>query len=189
MRTEGYKYRLFLNGKSEIKLNFMFKPKEIKDEEFNLEFNVLAEGSLPIIKCIKYVSRRPLIQASESVIDFGRCMGDGIKETRHLLLKNNTDDIIKFKIKPKLENGLNDSIFNIRPEEGIIEDTKDIKIEFRPIEEGRFINKYEIMAIGEDSEELKKGNPELMLRGIGQRPRLTFDKKEIIMRPVIKIKH
>ncbi|XRB21165.1 FAP-47 protein [Pseudoscourfieldia marina] len=205
---EGHVYRLVVLPGNNLRLNLVYRPREVGRKDLELTCMVLGadESTYPVID-IQYNGLRPRLIVSDSIVDFSQriILMDRQRKmpyTLEMSIKNNDRVPLKWHFgSPMVSVNGNDAInadwtsaddpfatpplgahtFSIEPRRGElgVKESANIRLHFLPKEP---LSHEAVVPLYLDGEE-KKSYLDLELRGQGRLPRLLFDVTEVVLAP------
>ncbi|GMH42128.1 hypothetical protein BSKO_10047 [Bryopsis sp. KO-2023] len=182
IRREGYKYQIKLNPSGALELLLLFRPTEEQKYDFPITMlistNTSAAGA-PINVPVAAEGLKSRLLFSRTRIDFGTQIVQRSQQMKvpygaEVRVSNNDDLAIELKL-PQNEGN---SIFSINPTDLTLEpgETKNLAVQFLPSNAEFYEETVPIRLDDEDPPSM-----ELQILGMGQYPRLRFDRREVIL--------
>ena len=147
--------------------------------------DVTSQSLRPLL--VSAEGKKPRLVLTPTLLDFGPrvIMREGTsKAANRMLVKlsNETDGEVQFDLDTRGAEGLGENIFRVEPTTGKLMpgQVSQVQFTFTPLEVRSYAARYAVYLDGNKEQKYM----DIMVKGFGSNPSLTFDRKEIIMPPV-----
>ena len=179
-------YKILIKQQASMNFLIKFTPKDVKNYNFELPITLEGFGRLEsLTKTVKCKGLKPKLLIDPQIIDFKKKIISNDKFLATVLevsLSNPDQNTIRYSIDT---TELDDKkVFGIFPAEGNIEGGQTIylKASFNPYKEESYTKTVPLYIDGDKS----RSYLDVHFKGVGAYPKLTFDKREVIM-PIVPL--